>query len=254
MHGALLGDLAGSIYEFDQTKKVHPVVMKELIPEEAFFTDDSILTVAICEAIKEHKDYEKTLREYISRYRDYHPDFQNTFDTPFSPRLLKWARGERRGTSAGNGAMMRISPVGNLIHGEKEIINQAMLATIPSHDCKESIWAATTIALMIYYFKCGYSKKDVYKQMGLPIHYEPFQTFNSTCLDTIDNCLYAFYQSTGLEDAIERTLWMGGDTDTNCCIVGSLAEAYYGMDDSLKEQVEKKIPKEFVKVLHRPIQ
>lgn len=251
MYGAILGDLAGSIYEYDQTKGVHSVSMEKLIPDEAFFTDDSILTIAIADCIKQGGKYEDFLKKYIEKYKDYHPNFSPSFASAFSPGLIKWSRGEKDGKSCGNGAMMRISPVGNLIHGEHNIIVQSTLATSPSHHSPEALWSATTIALMIYYFRCGYSKKDVYQKLNLPIHYEPFEKFNTTCLETIDNCLYSFYYSKSLEDAIERTLWMGGDTDTNCCIVGSLAESFYGMSDELKRQVEERIPKEFVKVLKR---
>ena len=251
MYGAIIGDLAGSIYEFEQTKKVHPVEMKTLIPEDAFFTDDTILTIAIADALLSRGDYGKYLKEYISMYKDYHPDFSPTFSSPFSPGMMKWARGEQEGVSTGNGAMMRISPVGSMVLGGENVRDQAYFATIPSHDSEEAIWSATTIALMIYYLKAGYSKKDVFQALGIVPQYKPFPKFNTTCLETIDNCLYSFYTSRSFYDAIAKTLAMGGDTDTNCCIVGSLAEAYYGVDEELKRQVDEKIPKEFVKVLRR---
>ena len=251
MIGAIIGDLAGSVYEFEQTKGVHPVQMEKVIPENAFFTDDSILTIAVLDALVEGRSYEESLKQYISQYQDYHPDFSPTFSSPFSPGLIQWSEGKKAGNSRGNGAMMRISPVGFLVHGEKEVIRQAKLATTPSHNHPESIWAATTIAMMIYYFRCGYSKKDVYRKLNLPIHYEPFTKFNTTCLETIDNCLYAFYTSSDFRDAICKTLLMGGDTDTNCAIVGSLAEAYYGLEDSLKREALEKVPEGFQKVLKK---
>ena len=72
-----------------------------------------------------------------------------------------------------------------------------------------------------------------------------------TCFETLDNCLYAFYQSSSFEDAIRKTLLMGGDTDTNAAIVGSMAEALYGIDDSIVESIQKKLPKNYVKVLEK---
>lgn len=85
----------------------------------------------------------------------------------------------------------------------------------------------------------------------MKIEYKSISKFNYTCEDTIGNCLYAFYFSNSFEDAIRRSLLMGGDTDTNCAIVGSMAEALYGIDDSLIEKANKKIPSEFVKLLNK---
>ena len=71
-------------------------------------------------------------------------------------------------------------------------------------------------------------------------------------INLIQNCLYSLYISNNFNDAIKKTIEMGGDTDTNACIVGSLAEALYGIDNSLKLQAEAKLPKEFVKILKTP--
>ncbi len=72
--------------------------------------------------------------------------------------------------------------------------------------------------------------------MRLMAKYEPFLKFNTTCKETLSNCLYSLYNSISFEDAIRKTLFMCGDTDTNCCIVGSVAEALYGMNDSQKKK------------------
>ena len=251
MYGAILGDLAGSIYEYSQTKKISSIIMEELIPTNSFYSDDTILTVAICDAIKSGRDYGEVLKEYILKYSHYHPSFSPYFSSPFSPGLMKWARGGREGNSQGNGCMMRISPVGYLFDTKDEVVEQARLATIPSHNSYDAIDASTTIALLIFYMRKGYSKEEVYSLLNLHPKYRPFQKFNVTASETIENCLYAFYQSSNLEDAISKTLLMGGDTDTNCCIVGSLAEAYYGMKDEYIQKIDKKIPREFVKVLKK---
>ena len=95
----------------------------------------------------------------------------------------------------------------------------------------------------------GYSKEEVYSLFNLNKEYVPFKRFNTTCNETMNNCLASFYNSICFEDAIRKTLYMGGDTDTNCAIVGSLAEALYGIDDSIKEAVNEKISDSFVKTL-----
>ena len=251
MYGAIVGDLAGSIYEFDQLKKVHRVQMNNLIEDNAFYSDDTILTIAILDAILNNKDYDYYLRKYIQEYSKYKPDFNPYFKTSFSPNLIKWSKSNVIGTSHGNGAMMRISPVGYMFDSEKEVIENARFATIPSHNSNEAIDSATMVALIIYYSRKGYTKDEIFKMMNIDIKYIPFTKFNRTCEETIGNCLYALYDSNIFEDAIRKTLLMGGDTDTNSAIVGSIAEAMYGIESELIEKVNKKIPQKFVKILRR---
>lgn len=251
MLGAIYGDKAGSIYEQGQLKKITSIDPKELIIEKSFYSDDSIETIAIIDAITSNKNYEEVLRKYILQYENYRPDFKPYFKTSFSPGTIKWAKGNGRSDSIGNGAMMRISPVGFLFNSEDEVIENAKLVTIPSHNSEEAINSATTIALMIYYFINGLSKDEVFNKLNLYIKYEPFIRFNTTCHETLGNCLYAIYSSNSFEDAIRKTLLMGGDTDTNACIVGSVAEAMYSMSAAQKEQAEKKLPQEFTKILKK---
>lgn len=85
---------------------------------------------------------------------------------------------------------MRISPIGHLFHTEQEVIENAKLATIPSHNSNEAIQSAITVALMIYYFNQGLSKDEVNQKMNIKLEYHPFLKFNTTCYETIMNCLY----------------------------------------------------------------
>ena len=251
MYGAIYGDLAGSIYEYSQVKEIKAIKPKELIVKDSFYSDDTILTIAILDAIINDRNYDKYLREYISKYKDYKPEFKPFFETAFSPSIINWSEGKGNGNSHGNGAMMRISPVGFMFNNERDIIKNSRLATIPSHNSSEAIYSASTIALMIYYFRKGLSREEVYKMLNIDLKYIPFTKFNVTCEETIGNCLYVLYYSNSFDDAIRKSLLMGGDTDTNSAIIGSLAEALYGIDDIIKEKVNEKIPDEFVKVLKK---
>lgn len=251
MYGAIIGDLAGSIYEYEQLKSIKSVHMTELIGKDSFYSDDTILTIAIIEAILNDRNYGKYLREYIKNYSDYKPNFKPYFKTAFSPNLINWSKNSLDGFSKGNGALMRISPVGYLFDTEEEIIKNARLATIPSHNSIEAIESATTVALMIFYFRQGLTKSEVYKKMGIKLEYRPFNKFNTTCYETLDNCLYVIYHSHSFMESIANILLLGGDTDTNAAIVGSVAEAIYGIDEKLKNEAEAKLPTEFVKVLKK---
>ncbi len=254
MWGAVIGDLAGSTYEYSQTKKIEPVLVSDLISDDSFFTDDTILTVAIYDAIREGKDpdYEKVLRQYGERYIDSSPEtsFQNHFHGYFGGNFVRWIKREAAGNSIGNGAMMRISGVGKMFDTEEEVIKNAMLATIPSHHSTEAIDCARTVALIIFYARKGLKKEEIREKLDLGvIEYKPFYQFNKTCYDTLNNCLYALFESMNFEDAIRKVLSYGGDTDTNAAIVGSMAEAIYGIPEYLVNQARKKVPTIFSYIL-----
>lgn len=249
MYGAIIGDLAGSIYEYSQLKSISNINVDKIITEASFYSDDTILTIAILDAILNKGNYEEYLKKYIKKYANYKPDFTPYFKTPFSKGLIDWSNSSIVGTSTGNGAMMRISPVGYLFNTEESVIKNAQLATIPSHNSKEAVAAATIVALMIFYFRNGLSRDEVYQRLNIKIEYHPFKRFNTTCHETIGNCLYALYNSKSFEDAIRKTISMGGDTDTNACIVGSIAESMYPISPALISEAESKLPKEFVKIL-----
>ena len=250
MYGAIIGDIAGSIYEYDQIKEVKEVNIDKIIEKESFYGDDTILTIAILDCILNNGDYNEYLRKYINKYKDYKPNYEKTFNTIISPNIIRWSKSNIEGLSKGNGAMMRISPVGYLFNSEKDVINNAYMATKPTHNTYEAIDSATKIALIIYYLRKGLSKEEVFNKLDLKVEYTPFNKFNLTCSETIDNCLYTFYNSNSFEDAIRNTIKMGGDTDTNAAIVGSMAEAIYKIDDNLKKEAIDKLPNEFKDVLN----
>jgi len=207
MLGAIIGDLSGSIYEFNQIKQHSQIEVKNIIEKTAFYSDDTILTVAIADAIINKVNFEDKLREYALSYNDLIPKDIPYFKSMFSPNFIKWAKKEKPGISEGNGAMMRISPVGFLFDSEEEVIKNAYLATIITQ-------------------------------------------FNYTCKDTIDLCLYSIFSVNSFEESIKLAISFGGDTDTNACIVGSMAEAFYGIDEKLKQTAMEKLPHKFIEIIN----
>ena len=251
MWGAIIGDLAGSIYEFEQIKSVSSIKINEIIPENAFFSDDTILTVAIADAIQNNKDYEKYLKEYGKKYKDYKPNIKPYFKTSFSPGFIKWCNSNEVGNSIGNGAMMRISSIGFYFENEKEVKENARLATIPSHNSKEAIVYSTLVALIIFYAKQKMPKEEIIKKLNIDLKFEPFEKFNTTCGQTFNNCVYAAFYSNNFEESIKTVLSYGGDTDTNACITGAMAEALYGVDKELIKKAKKYIPNNFVNIIEK---
>lgn len=251
MYGAIIGDLAGSIYEYEQVKKIKEIKVNKIIEDNSFYSDDTILTIAVMDAMLNNKDFEFYLKKYAKEYMDYKPNISPYFKTTFSPGFTKWVNGSFNGNSIGNGAMMRISSVGFLSNSIEEVIEYSKLATIPSHNSKEAIECATTIALIIYLAKNNYSKEEIINILNLKYSYVPFKEFNYTCSSTINNCLYALFTTNSYEEAIRKVISFGGDTDTNACIVGSMAEVMYGINNNLITFAKEKIPKKFIKVLER---
>ncbi len=255
MWGAVIGDIAGSIYEYAQHKKVSPVNVDEIIPKAGYYSDDTILTMAIYDAILNGNcNYEKYLRDYGRRFMNYWPNTGNlAIQVPrgaFSQGFTAWVNGQSDGRSAGNGAIMRISGVGKLFDTETDVKENALLATTPSHNTRGAVECAQIVALVIFYGRMGMKPIWIRHRLNLmSLEYRPFKHFNRTCYETLNNCLYALFSSCNFEDAIRLVLSYGGDTDTNAAIVGAMAEAFWGVPEYLVRQARKKIPKEFSNLL-----
>lgn len=247
MWGAVIGDLAGSIYEYGQLKKISPIKCQNIIEDNAFYSDDTILTIAILDAIMDNNNYEFYLKKYGKEFSNYKPNFSPYFKSAFSPGFIKWLKGDYIGNSTGNGALMRISPICYLLEDKEEILKNIYLATYVSHNSREAIDCATKVAMVIYYARHGLNKLEILKKLNISLKQRNFDKFNTTCYETIDNCLYAVFNSNSFEDAIISVLSYGGDTDTNACITGQMAEALYGIDYDLIEKAKSFLPNDFVK-------
>ena len=94
MWGAIIGDLAGSIYEFEQINQIKGISTNQIIPDKGFFSDDTILTIAILDAVLSKQGYEKKLKEYGKKYERYLPNHTPYFKTTFSPGFTKWVNGD----------------------------------------------------------------------------------------------------------------------------------------------------------------
>ncbi len=254
MWGAIIGDLAGSIHEYGQVKKVKKVTCNNnIIVDNSFYSDDTILTIAVLDAILNSGNYEYYLKMYGKNFKDYRPKITPYFKHPFSPGYMNWIDGKNLGNSTGNGSMMRISPVAYLFNTEKEVLENVYKATIPSHNSEEAIKCASIVAKIIYYARCGIDKKEILNKVKteIDVSLKPFEKFNTTCYDTISNCLYCLFYSNSFNSAIKNVIALGGDTDTNACIVGSMAEALYGIDNKLIIKSKEKLPQEFTGILDK---
>ena len=259
MIGAIIGDVAGSYYEvleinyYKNHKEPRPYEERikvldknlELFTNNSSVTDDSILTCSIYDAIVNGKcNYEKYLKEYGKKEIELGLDQYGR--SRFGKGFVDWLTGDYQGESYGNGASMRISPVGYLFNSLDEVKKQARLATIPSHNNSEAIKGAECVAVSIYLLRNGYSKESLKKYITnnyykLDYDLETLQRtykFSSRTDESVPQALYVFLISNDFEDSIRKAISIGGDADTIACIVGSLAEAYYGVDEKLKNSVK----------------
>lgn len=253
MLGAIIGDVAGSYLEVLEVQGIKDghrsyeerikILDKRvsLFNEECSCTDDSILTVAVYDAIVNGEcDYDTYLREY--GLREVNDGVDKYGRSRFGKGFVNWLEGDYQGDSFGNGAAMRISPVGYLFDSIEEVKEQARLATIPSHNHADAIKGAEAVAVTIFLLRAGHSKEDVYEYVSknyydLDFDLEDLQRnnkFSSMSSVTVPQALFVFFQSNDFEDSIRKSLSIGGDSDTIACIVGSISEAHYGVSDELK--------------------
>jgi len=270
MYGAIIGDLAGSIYEYSEFKdslkkkvdlkrRLEILHKKELISDDAFYSDDTILTISILESILEGISYSENLKKYGLLYKEQVPN-GDYFKYMFSEGFIKWCESDKMGYSKGNGAMMRISPVGYLFNTEEQVIEESEKATMTSHNDGLSVMGAMIVSLMIYYARIGLSKKEIESKIKIWCNVDynfdidelrETNTFKYTSEETLPFILYTIFNTNSFEEAIRVSISLGGDTDTVACIVGSIAEAIYGVPEYLKERADEFIPEEFKKILSK---
>jgi len=240
MIGAIAGDIIGSVYEWNRIKtKDFP-----LFQPRCRFTDDTVLTVAVAEAILTDRPYAETLREIGLRYPD----------SGYGGRFRQWLFDARMGPydSFGNGSAMRVSPVGWAFNDVETVLAEARRSAEVSHDHPEGVKGAQATALAIFRARTGANKDEIRTEITDRFGYNltrtldeirPSYRFDETCPRTVPEALTAFLESTSFEDAVRNAVSLGGDSDTLACIAGSIAEAYYGeVPPALRAQVKDRLP------------
>ena len=266
MLGAIIGDVVGSYYEVLEVKEIKNghrsyndriKILDQNTPlftENSSVTDDSILTFAIYKAIKENKPYEEMLKYYAKQEINLGKDIYGR--SRFGKGFVEWVNSNTQGTSYGNGASMRISPVGFLFDSLEEVKQETYKATIPSHNHQESILCAEAVATSIFLLRNGISKEELKEYIEknyfkLDYDLEKLRRnykFSSKSIDSVPQAIYTFLESNSFEETIRNAISIGGDTDTIACIAGSLAESYYGIPENLLEQVKPYL-KDYMKEL-----
>lgn len=265
MYGAIIGDIAGSTYEYDEFKEKRnyldrlKIFKDELIKKESFFSDDTILTIAILDSILNDVSYETNLKKYGNLF-DKKMEKENCFTMYFSKNFTFWFRGKHEGNSIGNGSAMRVSPVAYLYDKPAIILEEAKKSALPSHNTKEGIYGAQAIVNAIYFAKTGYDKKQIKflieRNYGYNLNFDLNELqqnykFYQTCNTSVPQAIYIALISNSYEETIRNAISIGGDTDTIAAMAGSIAESLYGIPPYLIEQANEKLPEEFKQLLNK---
>ena len=249
MLGAIAGDILGSIHEF------HPIKTKdfELLNSECVFTDDTVMTAAVADSLMNKIPYVESLQMWGRKYprAGYGGWFSKWIDSDF-PKPYN---------SFGNGSAMRCSSVGWLFEDEGSVLEEAKKSAEITHNHPEGIKGAQAVALGVMLCRQGSTKLEIQEKLEDLFDYDLSQTmeqvkfnysFDVTCQGSVPQAITAFLESEDFEDAIKNAISLGGDADTQACIAGALAEAFYmKIPDQIKEFVLTRITPDILDVLHQ---
>ena len=258
MYGAVLGDIIGSPFEFDRGDKTKDF---PLFGRESGFTDDTVMTVAVAEALMDTsgKSDEEVNAAVVSSMRRWGRRYPYA---GYGARFIDWLFSDDMGpyNSYGNGSAMRVSAAGWLYGTIEETRRAAGLSAAVTHDHPEGIKGAESVASVIFMARNGASKEEIREYAAREFGYDLSRTCDQirpgykhveSCQESVPEAITAFLESTDFEDAIRTAVSLGGDTDTIGCITGSMAEAFYGIPEELKRECLDRIPGEMAEVLRR---
>lgn len=230
MLGAIAGDMIGSCYE--GRRRNIKTTRCPLFADRSRFTDDTVLTVAVADAILHGGGYAEYLREYFSLYPR----------AGYGGAFRQWARSgsmEPYG-SWGNGSAMRVSPVGFAFDSLDGVLREAERSAAVTHDHPEGIKGAQAVASAIFLARAGKSRLEIRDYVEDAFDYDLSEPLDSirewyakdytevSCQGSVPQAITAFLESESLEDAIRKAISIGGDSDTIACMAGGIAEAFYG--------------------------
>jgi len=249
MLGSILGDIIGSTYEFHNAGRYD----FDPFPAGSDFTDDTVLTIAVADAVLNKRPYGNAIKEYAINWpnRGYGLMFGNWYKSA-SPEPYK---------SFGNGSAMRVSPVGWAYDTLEKTIEEAAGSAECTHNHPEGIKGAEATAAAMFLARNGYSKVEIKDFVKKRFHYNldrtleeirPGYKFNETCQETVPEAISCFLESENFEDAIRKAIWLGGDSDTLACITGGIAEAFYReIPDVWKNKAYQILPAKFSLIVDR---
>lgn len=257
MIGAILGDMIGAPYEFDIGSKTKDF---PLFSEESRFTDDTVMTVAVAEALMDTLGKpDEALSALTASMQTWGRKYPYAGYGGMFSRWLRQERPEPYG-SFGNGSAMRVSSAGWLYDSLEKTRHIAALTAAVTHNHPEGIKGAEATASAIFLARNGSGKADIRAYITGEFGYDlsrtcdeirPGYSHNETCQRTVPEAITAFLEGTDFEDVIRTAVSLGGDCDTLTCIAGGIAEAFYGVPETMILECRNRLPKDMIAVLDR---
>lgn len=252
MLGAIIGDMVGVPYEFNNIKTKD----FELFSDETRFSDDSVLTCAVAKALidsgidpSDEKNVVKQLKYFGNRY----------IHAGYGGRFRKWLQSDETEpyNSLGNGSAMRVSPVGWFYDTIEETRKIAAITAEVTHNHPDGIKGAEATAAVIFLARIGdtkeeikeYVEKEFYKLDRTCDEIRPDYKFDVSCQGTVPVAITAFLEGNNFEDVLRISVSMGGDSDTLACIACAMAEAYYGIPSWMIVKVLNRLPEHLRKIV-----
>jgi type I restriction enzyme M protein len=241
MYGAIIGDIAGSRFEFNN----HRSKEFKLFTQWDFFTDDTVMTIAVAKALHESKkndytDLEEKLIYWMKEIGRRYPD------CGYGGNFAHWIMSDdsRPYNSFGNGSGMRTSECAWIANSLSDSLKLAERCAAVTHNHPEGIKGAQAVTACIYLARKGKTKEEIreytesrYYRLDFTLdQIRPVYRFNETCQDSVPQAIEAFLESDSFEDAIRNAISIGGDSDTIAAMTGSIAEAYYGIEEDMVNQ------------------
>ena len=238
MIGAIIGDIIGSRFEWNNNRSKN----FDLLPHQCFFTDDTVMSLAVCNALLESKSIDELSRKTTQSMQSIGRNYPKS---GYGGLFYQWVFSSEPQpyNSYGNGAAMRVSGCGHVANSIEEAKELSNAVTKITHNHPEGLKGAEAVAVAVFLAKTGcslveiqdYIRKHYYKiDFTLDSIRDTYQ-FNETCQETVPQALEAFFESTSFEDAIRNAISIGGDSDTIAAITGSVAEAYYGVPTQIRK-------------------
>ena len=239
MLGAIIGDIVGSRFEWNNNKNKE----FEFLNHKCFFTDDSVMSLAIAKALLTCKGDLSDLNDKAVYWMQ--NIGRNYPNCGYGGHFGQWMFDENPKPygSYGNGAAMRVSACGFVAETMEEAIDMSKKVTEVTHNHPEGIKGAEATAVAIFMAKTGSNILEIRDYINE--HYYPMNfklddirenyKFNETCQDTVPQAIEAFLESSNFEDAIRNAISIGGDSDTLAAITGGIAEAYYGIPTDIRK-------------------
>ena len=248
MIGAIIGDIAGSRFEFNNTKSAD----FDLLTNDCFFTDDTVCTVAIADALMNPKNYANSYANAVVKYCRQYPG------RGYGGMFARWITSPVPYNSFGNGAVMRISAIPLLCRNLTAVHIETNAATEISHNHPDGLLYADVVSVCIFNLKNGMPKQQALEQALLNIGLDEmpeFEDYKNPFDETVYNCvpaaLYCLQESTDFESAIRKAIIIGGDVDTIGACVGGMAEALYGVSRDLFERAMSYLPDQMKSVINQ---